>query len=127
MDKIALGIALGLVAGVLAGLFGVGGGIVFVPTLALALGLDQLNAQATSLLAMLPVVAVGTWRQRRYGHVRIRPALALGVAGVAGVVVGGLLAESLPEHALQRLFAVLLLAVAGQLIWRAMRRPSTGE
>jgi uncharacterized protein len=124
VDKVAIGIALGFVAGMLAGLFGVGGGIVFVPTLALALGLDQLNAQATSLLAMLPVVAVGTWRQQRYGHVRLRPAVVLGVAGLAGVVAGGLLAESLPEHALERLFAVLLVAVAGQLVWRALRHDS---
>jgi hypothetical protein len=123
MDKVALAIALGVVAGVFAGLFGVGGGILFVPTLALALGLDQLHAQATSLLAMLPVVAVGTWRQRRYGHVRPKPAIVLGLAGAAGVVAGGFLAESLPERALERLFGVLLLAVAAQLVWRAMRSP----
>ena len=124
MDKVALAIALGLAAGVLAGLFGVGGGILFVPTLSLALGLDQLHAQATSLAAMLPVVAVGTWRQSRYGHVRLRPALILGLAGAAGVVVGGLLAESLPQDVLERLFGVLLLGVAAQLAWRASRRPS---
>ncbi len=95
MEKVALAVALGLAAGVLAGLFGVGGGILFVPTLSLALGLDQLHAQATSLAAMLPVVAVGTWRQTRYGHVRLRSALVLGLAGVAGVVAGGFLAEVL--------------------------------
>lgn len=121
MDEIAIGIALGVLAGVLAGLFGVGGGIVFVPALSLALGLDQLTAQATSLLAMLPVVAVGTWRQRRYGHVRLRPALVLGVGGIAGVVGGGLVATSLPEETLERLFGILLLAVAAQIVARAVR------
>jgi len=122
MDKIALAVALGLAAGVLAGLFGVGGGILFVPTLSLALGLDQLHAQATSLAAMLPVVAVGTWRQTRYGNVRMRSALVLGVAGVAGIVGGGLLAETLPEDVLERLFGTLVLCVAAQLAWRASRR-----
>jgi uncharacterized protein len=122
MEKVALAVALGLVAGVLAGLFGVGGGILFVPTLSLALGLDQLPAQATSLAAMLPLVAVGTWRQRRYGNVRPRSALVLGMAGVAGVITGGFLAESLPEDVLERLFGVLLLGVAAQLAWRASRR-----
>jgi len=122
MEKVALAVTLGLAAGVLAGLFGVGGGLLFVPTLTLALGLDQLHAQATSLAAMLPVVAVGTWRQRRYGNVRLRPAIVLGLAGVAGVVAGGLLAESLPEDALERLFGVLVLGVAAQLAWRASRR-----
>jgi hypothetical protein len=126
METILLAVSLGFVAGVFAGLFGVGGGILFVPTLVLALGLDQLHAQATSLLAMLPVVAVGTWRQRRYGHIRMRPALVLGIAGAAGVVAGGFLAESLPEGALERLFGLLLLAVAAQLAWRALHpRPTT--
>ena len=121
MDKIAIGIALGFLAGVLAGLFGVGGGVLFVPALSLALGLDQLTAQATSLLAMLPVVAVGTWRQQKYGHVRLRPALWLGVGGIAGVTAGGFLAISVPEHVLERLFGVLLLGVAAQLALRALR------
>jgi uncharacterized membrane protein YfcA len=121
MDKIAVAVALGLVAGVFAGLFGVGGGILFVPTLTLALGLDQLHAQATSLAAMLPVVAIGTWNQRRYGNVRLRPAIVLGLGGVAGVLAGGLLAESLPDQVLERLFGVLLLGVAAQLAWRASR------
>jgi uncharacterized protein len=122
MEKVTLAVALGVVAGVLAGLFGVGGGVLFVPTLSLALGLDQLHAQATSLAAMLPVVAVGTWRQTRYGNVRMRSALSLGLAGVVGVVAGGFLAESLPEGALERLFGVLVLCVAAQLAWRASRR-----
>lgn len=121
MDKIVLALVLGLAAGVLAGLFGVGGGVLFVPTLTLALGLEQLHAQATSLAAMLPVVAVGTWNQRRYGNVRLRPAVVLGLGGVAGVLAGGFLAESLPERALERLFGVLLLGVAAQLAWRASR------
>jgi uncharacterized membrane protein YfcA len=121
MDKIAIGVALGLLAGVLAGLFGVGGGVLFVPALSLALGLDQLTAQATSLLAMLPVVAVGTWRQRKYGHVRLRPALWLGIGGIAGVTAGGFLALSLPEHVLERLFGILLLGVAAQLALQALR------
>ena len=72
----------------LAGLFGVGGGILFVPTLTLALGLDAAARQATSLLAILPTVAVGTWRQQRYGNVRWRPALVLGLAAIAGVEAG---------------------------------------
>jgi len=120
--EIALAIVLGCAAGILAGLFGVGGGILFVPTLALVLGLEQLHAQATSLLAILPTVAVAAWRQHRYGNVRWRPGIIVGLGGVAGVVAGGFLAESLPEDVLRRLFAVLMLAVAAQIVWRALRR-----
>ena len=118
---VALAIGLGFAAGVLAGLFGVGGGILFVPTLTLGLGLTQLHAEASSLLAILPTVAAGTWRQHRYGNVRWRPGLALGLGGVIGVVAGGFLAESLPEHALRRSFAVLVLLTAAQFVWRASR------
>ena len=123
MGTIVLAVALGFVAGMLAGLFGVGGGILFVPTLAFALGLDQLHAQATSLLAMVPVVLVGTWRQQRYGHVRMRPALVLGLAGAGGVLAGGFLAESLSDSTLERTFGALMLVAAVQLAWRALHPP----
>ena len=103
---------LGFAAGMLAGFFGVGGGILFVPTL-VGLGLGQLDAEATSLLAILPTVAAGTWRQRRYGNVRWRTALVLGLASIAGVAVGVQIATSLPEDTLRQLFALLLIGVAG--------------
>jgi uncharacterized protein len=115
---------IGLAAGVLAGLFGVGGGILFVPTLTLVLGLTQIHAEASSLLAILPTAAAGAWRQRSYGNVRWRPALILGLAAIAGVEAGVQIAEALPEHALRRLFGVLMLAVAAQLAWRTLRKPS---
>ena len=123
MGVVLVAIALGFVAGVLAGLFGVGGGILFVPTLTLVLGLTQLHAEATSLLAILPTAAAGVWRQREYGNIRWRAALVLGLGAVAGVEVGVQIAESLPEHVLRRLFAVLMLAVAAQLAFRARRKP----
>jgi uncharacterized protein len=119
MIEILLGIILGVGAGVAAGLFGVGGGILFVPTLVLVFGLGQLEAEATSLLAILPPVVAGTWQQRRYGNVRWRPALVVGLAAIPGVELGALAARSLPEQSLQRLFAILVLAVALQLAWRA--------
>jgi len=119
-STIVLGIVLGLAAGVMSGLFGVGGGILFVPTL-VALGLGQIEAQATSLLAILPTVAVGAANQRRYGNLRVRTALVIGVASVLGVEFGARVATSLSETTLRRLFAALLFAVAVQLVWRAAR------
>jgi uncharacterized protein len=117
---IALALTLGLAAGVLSGLFGVGGGILFVPTL-VALGLGQVEAQATSLLAILPTVAAGAWNQQRYGNLRARTALVLGLVSVVGVEVGAQIATTLPEDVLRRLFALLLFGVAAQLVWRARR------
>jgi uncharacterized protein len=115
----------GLVAGVLSGLLGVGGGIVFVPALTLGLGLTQLHAEATSLLAIIPTAVAGAAQQYRYGNVRWRAAVLIGVASIGGVVAGAEIAESLPEHALTRLFAVLLIGVAAQMAWRAFR-PKAG-
>ena len=112
-----LAIALGLVAGMLAGMFGVGGGLLFVPTL-LVLGLNQHEAIGTSLLAIVPTVLVGTWRQSRYGNVRWRAAAVLGAAAAITAQGGVALAEALPAPTLRRLFAGLLVLVAAQIVLR---------
>jgi uncharacterized membrane protein YfcA len=114
----ALAILLGLAAGVFAGMFGVGGGILFVPTL-VALGLDQHDAIGTSLLAIIPTVLMGTWRQSRYGNVRWRAAAVLGLAAAASAQGGVALAQALSDATLRRLFAGLLVLVAAQIAWRA--------
>jgi len=119
---IALALVLGFGAGVLSGLFGVGGGILFVPTLALVVGLSQLDAQATSLAAMIPVVVFGAWQQHRAGNVRWRAGITVGLASILGVVGGAALATSLDEELLRDLFAGFLLVVAVQLVWSARRR-----
>jgi uncharacterized membrane protein YfcA len=114
-------IVLGLAAGAVAGLFGVGGGIIFVPTLTLVLGLGQLEAEATSLLAIIPVAVLGSWRQTRAGTVRWHDALVIGAVSVVTAVLGALLADVAPERALRLGFAVLLLVTAAQLVARARR------
>lgn len=110
-------VLLGVAAGVLSGMFGIGGGTLFVPTL-IGLGLTPHHAAATSLLAIVPTAVVGVWRQRRYGNLRARAALVLGLASIAGVEVGVQISTALPEHTLRRLFGVFLLAVAAQLVYR---------
>jgi uncharacterized protein len=120
VSTVVIAVLLGLAAGVLAGMFGVGGGILFVPTL-VALGLGQLEAQGTSLLAILPTVLAGTWNQRRYGNLRARTALVVGAASIFGVEIGARVVTELPEATLRKLFAVLLFGVAAQLVWRTRR------
>lgn len=121
MGTVALAVLLGALAGVAAGFFGVGGGILFVPTLALVAGLTQLEAEATSLAAILPAAAAGAWQQRRYGNVDWRGAGIIGVASVIGVEVGARVAGAMPEDLLRWLFALLMFVVAGQLALRALR------
>jgi uncharacterized membrane protein YfcA len=114
---IAAALSLGFAAGVLAGVFGIGGGTLFVPTL-LALGLGQVEAAATSLLAIVPTAAVGAWRQRSYGNLRVRTALIVGVASIAGAELGVQIATRVDETHLRRAFGVFLLLVAAQLALR---------
>ena len=63
---------LGFLGGMVGGLLGVGGGILFVPALAIFLDEPQVEAEATSLLAIVPVAIVATWRQKGYGNVRLK-------------------------------------------------------
>jgi uncharacterized membrane protein YfcA len=113
-------IAIGVAAGIIAGLLGVGGGVLFVPGLVILLGLDQHQAEATSLLAIVPVAIVGTYTQDRYGNVRRADALLLGVLSLAGAVAGVALANALSGSILRDAFAVLMVIVAAQLAHRAL-------
>lgn len=124
---ILLAVLLGFAAGALSGMFGVGGGILFVPTLSLVIGLSHLEAQATSLAAIIPVAAVGALRQNRYGNVRWRPALWMGLASAAGVAGGVVLADALSDTTLRRMFAGLLIVVAARLAWSAVRIKSRDD
>lgn len=108
-------VLIGLGAGVLSGLLGVGGGILFVPALTVLIGLSQVRAEATSLLAVIPVALVGAWRQHRYGNVRPREALLLGALSAVGVLGGVVLSNVLPERGLRIAFAVLTLVIAARL------------
>jgi hypothetical protein len=119
-------IAIGLAGGVIAGLLGVGGGVLFVPGLVIFLGLNQHEAEATSLLAIIPVAIVGTYMQDRYGNVRRGDALVLGLLSVAGAAGGVALANALSGTVLRDAFAVLLLIVAAQFVRRALA-PESGS
>lgn len=113
-------VLIGLAAGVIAGMLGVGGGVLFVPALTIFLHLDHVDAQATSLLAIVPVALVGAWRQHGLGNVRLHDGLTIGVLAVAGAGLGVVLANALPQRALEIGFAGLLLFVAYELVRRAL-------
>lgn len=120
--------AIGIAAGVLSGLLGVGGGVLFVPALVVVLDLGQVDAEATSLLAIVPVALVGALRQHRYGNVRLRDGALIGVLASAGAVGGVVVANAVPERGLEVAFALLTLFIAAQLVRRALsaRRARAG-
>ncbi len=111
---------LGFAGGTLGGLVGVGGGIVFVPALAIFLDQSQVHAEATSLFAIVFVAALGAWRQQGYGNVRVRDGITLGLLSPLGVAAGVLISNAVSERTLQLLFAALALMFAAQLLRRGL-------
>jgi uncharacterized membrane protein YfcA len=125
MEYVAAAV-LGFAGGTLGGLVGVGGGVVFVPTLAILLDQSQVHAEATSLFAIVFVALVGAWRQRSYGNVRLRDGLIVGVLSPLGVAAGVVISNGVSQRTLELLFAALALVIAAQLLWRALNPATAG-
>lgn len=119
--EIALAMLVALAGGALGGLLGVGGGVIFVPALVILLGSGQVEAEATSLLIIVPMAVAGTWRQLRHGNVELRAGVTIGLLSVPGVAVGVVVANLVSERALELSFAALCLLIAAQLARRSLR------
>jgi uncharacterized membrane protein YfcA len=112
---------LGFAGGMVGGMLGVGGGVLFVPALAIFLDESQIHAEATSLLAIIPVALLGTWRQYGYGNVRLADGMVIGALSPLGVAIGVLVSNAVSQRVLELAFAALLLLVAGQLMRRVIK------
>lgn len=109
---------IGTLAGLFSGLFGVGGGAVIVPLLVLWLGYDERSATGTSLAAIVFIAAFAAGTQGLYGNVRVIDALLIGLPAIAGVMIGTWLQQRLSLVWISRLFALVLLASAVELVSR---------
>jgi uncharacterized membrane protein YfcA len=118
---------MGFAGGMVGGLLGVGGGILFVPALAIFMDESQVRAEATSLLAIVPVAMVAVWRQLGYGNVRVRDGLIIGALSPVGVGIGVVVANEVSQRALELVFAGLALLIATQLALRALRPAEATE
>ena len=116
-------LAIGLAGGVIAGLMGVGGGVLFVPGLVILVSLTQRQAEATSLLAIVPIALAGAISHDRHGNVRRREGALVGLFALAGAGIGVVIANTLSGAALRTAFAALLLIVAGKLVYDSLRAP----
>src|SRR3954464_3854303 len=96
-------VVIGFAAGMSSGMLGIGGGVLFVPGLVFFLSQSQLEAEATSLLAIIPVAFVGAYRQGGYGNLRVRDGVLVGVLSVPGAVGGAALADAIDERVLELL------------------------
>jgi len=122
MDVAGL-LAVAFAAGMLGGMVGVGGGVLFVPALVVFMDLTQLEAEATSLVAVVAVGAVGAWRQHGYDNLRLRDAVVVGLLSPVGVAIGVVAANEMSQRTLELLFAALSLYFAAGLARRALRGP----
>ena len=120
LEIIAL-ILLGLAAGTVAAALGLGGGVIFVPSLVVLFGFDQHIAQGTSLAVILPTALVAAVAHARRGNVRWDLAVPIGLAGIVGGVFGARIALALDADLLGRMFGVFLLVLAARMAWRAWR------
>ena len=109
-------IAIGIFAGILSGVFGIGGGVVIVPSLIILAGLAPVVATGTSLGALLlPVGALGAWEYYRRGHLNIVASLWIALGLFFGAWLGARLAQHLTPTQLRRAFAIFLVLVAGRM------------
>ncbi len=119
----AIAILGGLGAGFLSGTIGIGGGLLFVPTMTVGLRLSQAVAQGTSLLAIIPTAIVGGVTHLRRGNVIVLQAAWMGGGGVLGAVVGALVAVEVPGPILARIWGGFLVFSAYRLLMQGLRNP----
>jgi uncharacterized protein len=110
------GLGIGVSAGILSGLVGIGGGIILVPALVYFFGMDQKTAQGTSLLVLLPPTGLLAFIQYyKAGHVDVKIGIILVIGLLVGGWFGGGFAQQLPQAALRKIFAIVMIIAAGQM------------
>jgi uncharacterized membrane protein YfcA len=119
--EIGLAVLFGVGVGFFSALFGVGGGVFIVPFVVLVLGESQHFAEGTSLLAIVPIAAVGVAAHARKGFVAWKEAALLGLGGAVGAIGGVLLAYQLSGDSLRKVFGAFLLLMAARTILSALK------
>ncbi len=105
-------VGLGLGAGVVGGMFGIGGGLIIVPALILAVGLDQKTALGTSMLAqLLPVGLLAVLEYHRRGEVDFPRGFAIAGGLVVGTLIGATLTGLIQPAAMKRAYGAFLVIV----------------
>lgn len=115
IEWIAIG-GIGAMIGFAGGLFGVGGGMIAAPVLALGFGLEQQFAQGTTYVMASPTALLGLWHYYRHGSVDRRYAIGLAIAGGIAGYFGTLLAIFLDPQQLRRVFSVFLLLLVSYMV-----------
>lgn len=118
LTTILLLIVIGILAGLFSGMFGVGGGIVMIPLMALALGFSQHEAQGTSLAVLaIPVTFLAAYNYYEAGHVNWKYAIIIAVTFVVGGYLGSKVAILIDQSLLKKIFGILMIIVALRMIF----------
>ena len=118
LTTILILVIIGLIAGVFGGMFGVGGAIIMIPALVYFLGVDQHTAQGTSVAIMLPPIGLfAAYNYYKAGEVNIWYAVIIAIAFMAGGYFGSMIALTLPENLMKKIFGILLILVALRMIF----------
>lgn len=99
-------------AGIISSLFGVGGGIIFVPSILLVLGLTMHRAAPTSQLTLMMTALAGVFTHSVLGHPDYLQAVVLSAGAFVGAQIGARLSRLTKDILLQRLFAIILMVVS---------------
>lgn len=115
-------LATGVAVGAFSALFGVGGSVLMVPFMTLALGLGQHASEGTALVVVVPTAIAGVVAHARRGYVDFRAAALLGAGGVAGAYAGARVALAVSGETLRLYFGVFLVLVGARLVVHGLRR-----
>jgi uncharacterized membrane protein YfcA len=107
----------GVIVGIGASFTGLGGGFLIVPLL-LLLGYPAQKAVGTSFLAILVISLSALIAHNKLANVDYRVGLLLGVGGIAGAQIGARLLEHVSTASFKRIFAAVLLGLAGYLFFQ---------
>jgi uncharacterized membrane protein YfcA len=125
---VAIGVVVaGVATGILSALFGVGGGILMVPFITLALDESQHLAEGTSLLVIVPTAIAGVVAHNRRGFVSFRHAVLIALGGVGGAALGAWLALRLDADVLQKVFGAFVFVMGARLIVSGARDTLTPD
>ena len=119
-------LAVGAAAGVLGGLLGIGGGIVIVPGLMWAAGLDRHTASGTSLLAILPIAVVTalTYAFAPGGAFKLEASAIFVGGSLAGAILGARVNAHVSERALR--IAMAIIAASSGCAWSSRSGSAPG-
>ena len=122
MGDVVAALFIGLAGGFAGGMLGIGGGAIYVPAMVILLGVNQHMAQGASLAAIIPTAIVGSMTHLRHKNINVPVVVQVVPGAIIAAFVAGFIADKLDASTLQRIFGVVMVFLALNTIWSALRR-----